>query len=814
MAQQFEIAIIGAGPAGLSAATNAAVRGISHVLIERREIGNTVFDYQKKKLVMAEPGKLPLRGHVPFKAGSREEVLAGWINAVSEKGVNVIRSEVSAIKKVGDIFEISAGKELVCTAKFVVLSIGVQGSPRKLGVPGDDLPHVAATLTDPADFSGRKILVVGAGDAAIENALALAENNSVSLLNRTDDFPRAKEANAAKIMDAINAKKIKMYGNSETLGVEPGFVTIQTPDGNVRAECDHIIARLGCILPRKFLEGCGIAFPNTNPDSVPVVNSRYESNVPGLFILGALIGYPLIKQAMNQGFEVIEHIAGNPVEPADQSLLAESLKALPGDTNENLSFIRGKIPLFAELSDPQFRELIIDSTVWVHKPGALVFERNDYTDTFFSVVAGSVGIELPGGHTITVTAGNYFGEMGLISGRRRAATVRVSADAVLLESPRKQILKLIASVASVKLQLDQTFLRRALESSIFPEASPTFLDELAQKAKFKSYKKGEVLFKEGDPGDVLYLVRKGSVKISRRNKEGTDIAQTYIPAGHVVGEMALMSTAIKSRSATVSALVPTETVLIEKIDFLNLLEHNPRVRERMQSLTRAREVENITTQRTDSAGSVLDFIMSQGVTDADNFLMINSDLCIGCDNCEEACAATHQGYSRLDRKGGKSFASIQVPISCRHCENPLCMIDCPPDALTRQPNGEVVIRDSCIGCGNCVRNCPYGVIQMVYDNPGADTGFSLLGMLGLKKQKKKDKKGHAKAGKCDMCSTLPGGPACVRSCPTGAAMRVNPSQLLRIISNADQMNANQAKPAINFQGANGLSNSSSNGAKL
>ncbi len=785
MPNHFEIAIIGAGPAGLAAATNSASHGLSHVLIERREVGNTVYDYQKRKLVMAEPGKLPLRGHVPFEAGSREDVLAGWNNAVKEKNVNMLRAEVSAIKKVGETFEISSPSGPVCTAKYVILSIGVQGSPRKLGVPGDDLPHVAYTLSDPDDFVGKKILVVGAGDAAIENALALADKNSVSLLNRTDDFPRAKEANAAKIMDAINAKKIKMYGISETLGVEPGYVSIQTPDGDVRAECDYIIARLGCILPRKFLENCGIAFPNQNPDSVPVVNSRYESNVPGLFILGALIGYPLIKQAMNQGFEVIEHIKGNPVEPADQGLLAERLQILPGSTNDNLAKIRSTLPLFTDLSDPQFRELMIDSTVHVMKAGEAVFERNDYTDTFWSVVSGTVHIELPGGQKVIVHPENFFGEMGLISGRRRNATVRVSEDAVLLESPRKQILKLIASVASVKQQLDQIFVRRVLESTIFPDANPEFIKSLVAKTKLKSFKRGEVLFKEGDPGDVLYVIRKGSVKISRIAKSGVDVAQTYLPAGNFVGEMALLSTETKARSATVSALVPTETVILEKADVLALLENSPQVKTRLTALARQREIENATVKQDESAGSMLDFMMAQGVTDADNFLMINSDLCIGCDNCEQACAATHQGYSRLDRKGGKSFASIQVPVSCRHCENPLCMIDCPPDALLRQPNGEVVIQDSCIGCGNCVRNCPYGVIQMVYENHEADQGFSLFGLLGIKFAKKKKDKGRARAGKCDMCSTLPGGPACVRSCPTGAAMRVNPSQLLRIIADSD-----------------------------
>ncbi len=773
MPSHYEVAIIGAGPGGLGAATNAAVRKISHVLIERREIGNTVFDYQKRKLVMAEPAKLPLRGHVKFAQGSREEILDGWNAAVKATGVNVLRAEVSSIKKNGELFEIG-GKEVLCTAKYIVLAIGLQGTPRKLGVPGEDLSHVAYTLADPDEFTGKNILVVGAGDAAIENALALAEKNAVSILNRTAEFARAKEANAAKILDAINAKRIKMFANSEMGRVEQGFAYINTQEGECKVPCDQIIARLGCNLPRKQLEGYGIKFPNPDPASVPIVNHRYESNVPGLFIVGALIGYPLIKQAMNQGFEVVEHICGNPVEPADQVLIDERLAHLKGKSADNLAIIRKALPLFSDLSDSQFRELIIESTVHQFSPKQKVFERNDYSDTFFSVVSGAASIELPSGGTISITPGNYFGEMGLLSGRRRAATVHVAEEGIFLETPRKQMLKLMSSVQSVKDNLDRAFMQRALETSIFPEADPKFLRELVTQCKQKLFKKGEVLFKEGDPGDCLYVIRKGSVKVSRRNSAGIDVAQTYIAAGNPVGEMALLSSETRARSATVTALVPTETIVIAKTDFQGLLSANARVQDRIEKLAREREVQNITSTLSAQAGSILDFVMAQGVTDADNVLLIDSDLCVGCDNCESACAATHGGYSRLDRKGGKSFASIQIPISCRHCENPLCMLDCPPDALTRRPDGEVIIRDSCIGCGNCVRNCPYGVIKMVY---AGESGFSLLSMLGLKK-----KKGPAKAGKCDMCGHLDGGPACVRSCPTGAAMRVNPSKLLTLVT--------------------------------
>ena len=371
--------------------------------------------------------------------------------------------------------------------------------------------------------------------------------------------------------------------------------------------------------------------------------------------------------------------------------------------------------------------------------------------------------------------GDFFGEMGLISGRRRTATVRAGeSGTLLLETPRKQILKLMASVNSVRRALDEVFMLRALQTSIFPEVDRSFLEALVKKAKMKRFKKGDVLFNEGDIGDALYVIRKGSVKISRRNRAGTNVAQTYIAAGNYVGEMSILSEKEMPRTATVSAAVGCETIVIEKSDFLVLIRNYPAAQQRISRIVQERKVENVVSNWDEKSGSILDFMTREGLTDAENVLLIDSDLCVACDNCEAACASTHGGHSRLDRRGGKSFASIQLPISCRHCENPLCMLDCPPDALTRLPDGEVIIRDSCIGCGNCVGNCPYGVIHIVHDH--VRKGNPLLTWLGFGEVEE----GPAKAAKCDQCYSLAGGPACVRACPTGAAMRVNAEQLVKI----------------------------------
>lgn len=774
MSEHFEVAIIGAGPAGIGAATNAAHHKMSHVLFEKGEIANTIFDYQLRKHVMAEPSRLPLRARCRFAEGSRERILQEFAEDLRTHSVTLRKAEVSKIERSGDLFHIHYQGQS-CTAQHVILATGVQGSPRKLGVPGEQSEHVAYTLSDPDAFSNRHIIVVGAGDAAIENALALSENNSVTLVNRGGEFARAKDANSRLILSAIQSGAVRCLYNATVARVEKEVTYVNTPEGEVSVPCDHLIARLGCVLPRGFLDAIGIQFSSAEPTAIPLVNHRYESNIPKMYILGALIGYPLIKQAINQGYEVIEHIRGEAVEPADQPLLEERFADIPGGFNEHFSKISSNLPLFRDLSAPQLREMVIDSTVHLKNSGDVLFEKNDHSDSFWSIVSGSVEIEVDASRRITLAAGDFFGEMGLISGRRRTATVRAAIDGTLLiETPRRQILKLMASVSSVKRSLDEVFMLRALQTSIFPEVDRAFLEAIVKRASMKNFKKGDTLFKEGDIGDLLYVIRKGSVKISRRNRSGLDVAQTYISAGNYVGEMALITSEDRPRSATVTAAVACETITIGKADFLGLLSQYPAARDRILQVAQERKIENVVTDWSERSGSILDFMTREGLTDAENVLLIDSDLCVGCDNCEAACAATHRGHSRLDRSGGKSFASIQVPVSCRHCENPLCMLDCPPDALKRMPDGEVVIRDSCIGCGNCVGNCPYGVIHIVHDK--TKKGPSLLHWLGLGEFEE----GPAKAAKCDMCHDLSGGPACVRACPTGAAMRVNATQLVKI----------------------------------
>jgi CRP-like cAMP-binding protein/Fe-S-cluster-containing hydrogenase component 2 len=427
------------------------------------------------------------------------------------------------------------------------------------------------------------------------------------------------------------------------------------------------------------------------------------------------------------------------------------------------------------------REFMLDSDIRTPAQGEIIFERNDYTNSFYSIVEGEVHIVVEDKPApVVLRRGEFFGEMSLISGRRRTATVKAGPNCILVETPRRSMNRLISSVEAVKAEIDRAFIIRAIRSRFAAEASPEQLQDLASGASLKRYKAGELVFQEGDEGDCLHLVRLGSLTISR-NIGGKDIVLTYVAAGNYVGEMALMGEA--KRSATARAAIATETIQLDGAAFKKLLNRIPALRLRLQKEFKDRTAANLSMQAMPGGGDIISFLMAQGAGEATDILLIDESLCVRCDNCEKACAETHGGTSRLDREAGPTFANVHVPTSCRHCEHPHCMKDCPPDAIRRAPNGEVFIADNCIGCGNCVRNCPYGVIHMASKPPKKPGLIQWLlfgrgpgpGEAPYDPDAEHDPK-LKKAVKCDMCKDQAGGAACVRACPTGAAIRISPEE--------------------------------------
>jgi len=797
--QWYKVGIIGSGPAGLSAAAHAAELGVPHVLFEAEShASNTIYKYQKGKHVMAEPGILPLRSPMSFKEGTREEILGTWDEELGKLKVNIqYGQEVVSIQGSDGSFEVRTKKGDAFFCRKIVLGIGLQGNIRKIGVPGEDLEGVQYQLDDPKEYSDETIVVVGAGDAAIENAIALAEQNRVILVNRNEEFTRCKEGNLTNVLAAIKEGRVEIrYGTSaakveKVAGDTPLRFSIKTPDGPDVIECHRIIARLGATPPRKLVEGFGVKFPSSDPNSVPQLSDTYESNVKGLYIVGALGGYPLIKQAMNQGYEVVETALGRHVEPADEPLLAKKFATFSRTKSvaEVLDLIQASVPLLQGMNRLQLREFMLDSELHTPRSGEVLFKRNDYTNSFYMVVGGQVLVEGDGGKQFPLGGGQFFGELGLISGRRRSSTVRAGDGCVVIEAPRRAMLKLQASVESVRKQIDETFLKRAVRAYLAPMLPEEELTELVTSGVVvKKFAGGEQLFGEGDPPDGLYLIRRGSVMISR-TIAGREVVLSYLSAGNYVGEMALLTDS--PRSANVRAAVTTEAVVLDASIFKNVLSRNPKWREEMESRFLDRLRVNAQMEASPDPGNIIAFLLQQGVGEATDVLLIDESLCVRCDNCEKACADVHDGTSRLDREAGPTFAEIHVPTSCRHCEHPHCMKDCPPDAIHRSSGGEVYVNDSCIGCGNCEKNCPYGVIQLAPVDPKRrrPSLFSWL-VLGVGTEpgmepKPKGKDIPKKAVKCDMCMDLPGGAACVRACPTGAAIRVSPDEFLNYAETAE-----------------------------
>jgi len=819
----FRIAIVGSGPAGLSAAARAAQLGLSHVLLEKTDhLSDTIYKYQKGKHVMATPSQLVLRSDLDFEAGKREKVLGTWDDQTAGHKVNVKLDAdiVSITGSQGDFtLKTKSGEEI--RTETVILAIGTQGNPNLVRCPVGEGAQVQYQLNDPGEYIDEHITVIGAGDAGIENALGLAadpeQRNTVTIVNRSADFATAKDANIKLMLAAEAEGRMTILRETTASAIEKGEITFDTRDGELKMPCDRVIARMGSAPPRAFVEGCcaefveqdgkkaikpgtGIEFMSPDRVSYPKLSPLFESTVPGIFVIGALAGYPLIKHCMNQGYDVIEFINGNTeLKPADEPILEKKFAVLPGrrSVEEWLAFLRRRVSIFNEMSMLQMREFMLDSDPVSYRAGDVIFARNEPGSSLFAIADGSVVVEVDPTNpavTVPIDQGSIVGEVGLISGRKRGATVRAASGAIVVEIPRNAALKLMSTVPAAKREITRISTERQLLQMLGSGVGREDLVEVLESAEIVSVRAGEAIINEGEENYDIFVIRQGSMVVEK-DIGGKPVFLSYLPAGSYVGEMALIDGG--RRTATVRAAIKSEVIKMNGDAFRHLLEAKPELLRRFKADMETRqELTAYIEDHKHGFGGVIDlysnvasFLVDNGIGEATDLLLIDEKLCVGCDNCEKACADAHEGLSRLNREAGKTFAHLHVPTSCRHCEHPHCMADCPPNAIHRGPDGEVYIDETCIGCGNCQRNCPYGVIRMDKVPPKKPSLLAwMLAGLGPGPGEPNKKWTEArvspetpkKAIKCDMCSGIEGGPACVRACPTGAAIRVAPEEFLSV----------------------------------
>ncbi len=257
---EYDVIIIGAGPAGISASLAAKQHGLRALTLEQDTLGGTVFTFPRAKIVMTSPMDLPLHGIVKFNETSKSQLLKLWEEVLGKHQI-VIRenSKVDAILQADGFFKVRTIHDEEYPTKAVLLAIGRRGSPRKLNVPGEATEKVAYRLLEPENIIGKNVIVVGGGDSAIEAALSLIDENNVILTYRGDAFGRIKVKNSEKIKQAIADKLIQVYFNSNLKVIRTEDVVLSTESqGDLTIKNDLVYIFAGGELPTEFLQKAGI----------------------------------------------------------------------------------------------------------------------------------------------------------------------------------------------------------------------------------------------------------------------------------------------------------------------------------------------------------------------------------------------------------------------------------------------------------------------------------------------------------------------------------------------------------------------------
>jgi len=254
----FDVVIVGLGPSGLSATLSAHEHKLKYVTLEQRAVGGTVSNYPKQKMIMTSPINLPLYGTIKKSEIQKEELIEIWNSMVEKHKLNLhIGEKVEGIVPDGDLFNVTTSSASFKT-RNVILCLGRRGTPRKLGVKGEELPKVTYGLIDPDAYQKKKIIVVGGGDSAIEAAVVLSKNNEVILSYRKDSFFRIKDKNSTAIQNAEKSGAVKLMLNSELTEITEKSAFIKKDDSVTEVENDYIFVLIGGEPPFPLLRSIGI----------------------------------------------------------------------------------------------------------------------------------------------------------------------------------------------------------------------------------------------------------------------------------------------------------------------------------------------------------------------------------------------------------------------------------------------------------------------------------------------------------------------------------------------------------------------------
>ena len=256
----LDVVIVGGGPAGFSASLAAMQHKLQFVTIEQDNFGGTVAHFPRGKLVMTAPATLPLVGKVKFREISKEHLLEFWHDVLRRTGLQIKYGErVDGIAKVAGDFEVRTTRDTY-RSRSVVLAIGRRGTPRKLEVPGEDQSKVVYNLTDPEQYRGRHVLVVGGGDSALEATMEVAAvaGTTVTLSHRSEGFSRAKMKNRERLTAAQESGSLTVLMKSDVTRIGINDVELTYENRRIVLQNDAVIICAGGVLPTPFLKAIGI----------------------------------------------------------------------------------------------------------------------------------------------------------------------------------------------------------------------------------------------------------------------------------------------------------------------------------------------------------------------------------------------------------------------------------------------------------------------------------------------------------------------------------------------------------------------------
>jgi CRP-like cAMP-binding protein/Fe-S-cluster-containing dehydrogenase component len=373
----------------------------------------------------------------------------------------------------------------------------------------------------------------------------------------------------------------------------------------------------------------------------------------------------------------------------------------------------------------------------------------------------------PGRRTI-LEAGEIFGELSALSRYPISATVRAAGPTTLLQIRLRGLRTLAQTSKEFKAFLDKRYRDRTLSQHlrsvpIFARCDEAFLERVKEKAELLAFEPGRVIVEEGAPADAFYLVRGGYVKVAVGAADA-DLAITYLRKGDYAGEAGLLLD--ETWPFSLQALEHVEVVKLGRDILKETLAAFPGIEDEMWREMTARLKQRGAVSRNPTSAEYVQMAMDTGLIHGESVLLIDLSTCTRCDECVRGCSDAHGGMPRFIREGQK-YRNWLVPTACYQCTDPVCMMECPTGAITREVGTlEVTINEpTCIGCANCAQRCPWNNIVMF------ETG-----------EARPDGKPVELASKCDLCLTRSEGPACVQMCPHGSAVRVSFKDMERVIA--------------------------------